>query len=140
MLRELRPKVGKPLNKNEVVRSYQRLTNLDFFESVDVKPIAGVEPNACVLEIDVTEKNTGVFGIGAGYSSADGFVGMISLGDRNFRGTGDSVNVTVSKSSTDSSAKGFIFSYRRPWLDRKETAVPLSTTNTTRMATLWRSS
>ena len=67
VLRELRPKVGKPLNKNEVVRSYQRLTNLDFFESVDVKPIAGVEPNACVLEIDVTEKNTGVFGIGAGY-------------------------------------------------------------------------
>ncbi len=122
VLRELRPKVGKPLNKNEVVRSYQRLTNLDFFESVDVKPIAGVEPNACVLEIDVTEKNTGVFGIGAGYSSADGFVGMISLGDRNFRGTGDSVNVTVSKSSTDSSAKGFIFSYRRPWLDKKETA------------------
>ena len=122
ILRELRPKVGKPLNKNDVVRSYQRLTNLDFFESVDVKPIAGVEPNACVLEVDVTEKNTGVFGIGAGYSSSDGFVGMISLGDRNFRGTGDSINVTLTKSSTDTSAKGYIFSYRRPWLDSKETA------------------
>ena len=34
VLRELRPKVGKPLNRNDVVRSYQRLTNLDFFESV----------------------------------------------------------------------------------------------------------
>ncbi|MDD3114396.1 MAG: BamA/TamA family outer membrane protein [Anaerovibrio sp.] len=122
VLRELRPKVGKPLNKNDVVRSYQRLTNLDFFESVDVKPIAGVEPNACVLEVDVTEKNTGIFGIGAGYSNADGFVGMINLGDRNFRGTGDSINVTLTKSSTDTSAKGYIFSYRRPWLDRKETA------------------
>lgn len=122
ILRELRPKVGKPLNKNDVVRSYQRLTNLDFFESVDVKPIAGVEPNACVLEVDVTEKNTGIFGIGAGYSSSDGFVGMISLGDRNFRGTGDSINVTLTKSSTDTSAKGYIFSYRRPWLDSKETA------------------
>ena len=116
ILRELRPKVGKPLNKNDVVRSYQRLTNLDFFESV------GVEPNACVLEVDVTEKNTGVFGVGAGYSSSDGFVGMISLGDRNFRGTGDSINVTLTKSSTDTSAKGYIFSYRRPWLDSKETA------------------
>lgn len=122
ILRELRPKVGKPLNKNDVVRSYQRLTNLDFFESVDVKPIAGVEPNACVLEVDVTEKNTGVFGVGAGYSSSDGFVGMISLGDRNFRGTGDSINVTLTKSSTDTSAKGYIFSYRRPWLDSTETA------------------
>lgn len=122
VLRELRPEVGKPLNRNDVVRSYQRLTNLDFFESVDVKPIAGVEPNACVLEVDVTEKNTGIFGIGAGYSSSDGFVGMVSLGDRNFRGTGDSVNVTVTKSSNDSSARGYMFSYRRPWLDKKETA------------------
>lgn len=122
VLRELRPKVGKPLNRKDVVRSYQRLTNLDFFESVDVKPIAGMEPNACILEIDVTEKNTGVFGIGAGYSNSDGFAGMISLGDRNFRGTGDSVNVTMTKSSTDDSAKGYIFSYRRPWLDSKETA------------------
>lgn len=122
IVREIRSKVGKPLNKNDVVRTYQRLTNLNYFESVDVKPIAGVEPNACVLEIDLTEKNTGVFGIGAGYSNADGFVGMLSLGDTNFRGTGDSTSITFTKSSTDTSSKGFVFSYRRPWLDSKETA------------------
>ena len=33
--------------------------------------------------------NTGTFGIGAGYSDADGFIGMVSVGDKNFRGTGD---------------------------------------------------
>ena len=123
VMRELRTKVGKPLNKKDVVRSYQRLTNLGYFESVDVKPIPGVEPNACMLEIDLTEKNTGTFGIGAGYSSSDGVIGMISLGDSNFRGIGDSVNVlfTVSGSSTD--ARGYTFSYRRPWLDKKETAL-----------------
>ena len=131
VLRELRPKIGKPLNRNDVVRSYQRLTNLDFFESVDVKPIAGLEPNACVLEVDVTEKNTGIFGIGAGYSSSDGFVGMINLGDRNFRGTGDSVNISITKSSTDTSAKGYTFSYHRPWLDSKETGATFKIYNRT---------
>ena len=131
VLRELRPKIGKPLNRNDVVRSYQRLTNLDFFESVDVKPIAGLEPDACVLEVDVTEKNTGIFGIGAGYSSSDGFVGMINLGDRNFRGTGDSINISITKSSTDTSAKGYTFAYHRPWLDSKETGATFKIYNRT---------
>lgn len=122
ILRELRTKVGKPLNKKDVVRSYQRITNLGFFETVDVKPIPGVEPNACILEVDVTEKNTGTFGIGAGFSSSDGLVGMINVGDSNFRGIGDAINVvyTVSGDSTD--ARGWSFSYRRPWLDKKQTA------------------
>lgn len=122
VLRELRTKVGEPLNKKDVERSYQRLTNLNYFESVDVKPIPGVEPNACVLEVDVTEKNTGVFGIGAGYSNSDGFVGMISLGDNNFRGVGDSINLTLIKGGGKSSSRGFTLSYRRPWLDKRETA------------------
>lgn len=131
VLRELRCKVGEPLNRNDVVRSYQRLTNLNFFESVDVKPTAGLEPNACILEIDVTERNTGMFGIGAGYSNSDGFVGMISLGDRNFRGIGDSISVTFTKSSNDNSSRGYIFSYTRPWLDSKETAGSLRVYNRT---------
>ena len=34
------------------------------------------------IEITVVEMNTGTFGIGAGYSNADGFIGMVSVGDR----------------------------------------------------------
>lgn len=122
VIRELRTKVGEPLNKKDVVRSYNRLTNLNYFESIDIKPIPGVEPNACMLEIDITEKNTGTFGVGAGYSTADGFIGMISIGDSNFRGIGDAIGLTYSMSGSSTDARGWSFFYRKPWLDKKETA------------------
>jgi len=121
VIRELRTKVGEPLNKKDVVRSYNRLTNLNYFESIDIKPIPGVEPNACMLEIDITEKNTGAFGVGAGYSTADGFIGMVSIGDNNFRGIGDAISVMYSISGSSTDARGWAFSYRKPWLDKKET-------------------
>ena len=131
VIRELRTKVGEPLNRKDVVRSYNRLTNLNYFESIDIKPIPGVEPNACMLEIDITEKNTGTFGIGAGYSTADGVIGMISVGDSNFRGIGDSIGITYSMSGSSTDARGWSFSYRKPWLDKKETAGILKIYNRT---------
>lgn len=131
ILREMRCKVGKPLNKNEVTRSYQRINNLQFFESVDVRPVPGVEPNAVVLEVDVKEKNTGSFTIGAGYSSSDGFVGMVGVGDRNFRGTGDSINVNYEFGGNDNDSRGWSFGYRHPWLDKKETSVAFKIFNRT---------
>ena len=122
IMRELRTVVGKPLNKKEMVRSYQRIVNLNYFESVDMKPIPGVEPNACILEIDITEKNTGTFGVGAGYSTSDGIIGMINVGDTNFRGVGDAINLVFTMSGDSTDARGWSFSYRKPWLDKKETA------------------
>ena len=124
--REMRCKVGEPLNKKEVVRSYQRINNLGFFETVDVKPsMSGVEPGAVVLEIDVKERNTGSVGFGAGYSSTDGFIGMISLGDRNFRGTGDAVKISYEFGGNDRDNRGWAFDWKHPWLDRKETSMML---------------
>lgn len=125
ILREMRCKVGEPINRKQVQRSYQRINNLGFFESVDVKPLPGVEPNAVVLEIDVKEKNTGTFGIGMGYNSSEGFVGMISLADRNFRGTGDYLGVSAELGASDTDNRGWSINYRHPWLDRHETSLSL---------------
>ena len=91
--REMKLKPGKPFNAKDARRSMQRVYNLGYFEDVNVKLNPGREPNSVEVEIDVVEMNTGTFGIGAGYSNADGFVGMISIGDKNFRGTGDKINI-----------------------------------------------
>ena len=131
ILREMRQKVGEPFNSKQARRSMQRVYNLGFFEDVNVKMNPGVEPNAVVMEIDVKEKNTGSFGIGAGYSSADGIIGMLSVGDTNFRGTGDAVSLTYEVSGDDTDAHGYRFSYRHPWLDSKETAITLRVYNRT---------
>ena len=122
ILREMRQKPGEPFNANQARRSMQRVYNLGFFEDVNVKMNPGVEPNAVVMEIDVKEKRTGSFGIGAGYSSADGMVGMISISDSNFRGMGDTISLSYEMSGDDTDARGYTFMYSRPWLDKKETA------------------
>ncbi|MBR2179823.1 MAG: BamA/TamA family outer membrane protein [Selenomonadaceae bacterium] len=122
ILREMRQKPGEVFNADKARRSIQRVNNLGFFEEVSVKWNPGVEPNAIVMEIDVKEKRTGTFGIGAGYSSEDGIIGMVSVSDTNLRGTGDAVSIMYEMSGDDEDAHGIAFSYRRPWLDDKETA------------------
>jgi len=122
ILREMRQKPGEIFNANLARRSMQRVNNLGFFEDVKVKMNPGVEPNAIVMEIEVKEKRTGTFGVGAGYSSEDGIIGMVSISDTNFRGIGDSTSITYEMSGDDEDAHGITFSYRRPWLDSKETA------------------
>jgi len=122
ILREMRQKPGEVFNAKLARRSMERVYNLGFFEDVNVKMNDGVEPNAVVMEINVQEKRTGTFGIGAGYSSKDGLIGMVSLGDKNFRGMGDAIALSYEKSADDTDAQGFVFSYRHPWLDSKETA------------------
>lgn len=124
VIREMRLKKGKPFNAKDARRSMQRVYNLGYFEDVNIKLNPGREPNAVEVEISVVEMNTGTFGIGAGYSNADGFVGMISIGDKNFRGTGDKINVRWEFGGEDN--KNYDFSYTRPWIDSKETSATLN--------------
>ena len=84
----------------------------------------GRQPNAVEMEIDVVEMNTGTFGIGAGYSDADGFVGMISVGDKNLRGTGDSILLRWEFGGADN--RNYELVYRKPWLDKKETSLGIA--------------
>ena len=131
ILREMRQKPGEVFNAKSARRSMQRVYNLGFFEDVNIKMNPGVEPNAIVMEINVKEKRTGTFGIGAGYSSEDGIIGMVSIADTNFRGVGDSVSVTYEMSGDDEDAHGIVFAYRHPWIDQRETAGLLRVYNRT---------
>ena len=124
ILREIRLKKGEPFNSTLARRSLNRIQNLGFFEDVNMKLNPGRAPNAVEMEIDVVEQNTGTFGIGAGYSDADGFIGMITVGDKNLRGTGDSIMLRWEFGGVDN--KNYEFTYTKPWLDKKETSLSLS--------------
>ena len=124
--REMKLKKGQPFNSKDARRSMQRIYNLGYFEDVNIKLNPGKTPNAVDVEITVVEMNTGTFGIGAGYSDADGFLGMVSVGDKNFRGTGDKVNVRWEFGGDSDNNKNYEFSYTKPWIDDKETSVGLS--------------
>lgn len=124
ILREIRLKKGEPFNSALARRSMNRIQNLGFFEDVNMKLNPGRQPNAVEMEVNVVEMNTGTFGIGAGYSDADGFVGMISVGDKNLRGTGDSIMLRWEFGGEDN--RNYELTYRKPWLDKKETSLGIT--------------
>ena len=121
--REMRMKPGEVFNSQKARRSMQRVYNLGFFDDVSVRILPGKEnPDNIIMELTVVEKRTGSFGIGAGYSSEDGFLGMVSIGDTNFRGTGDSVKAMYEFGGDSGDDSGYSISYTKPWLDEKETS------------------
>ena len=115
--RELKLKKGKPFNKCLASRSMERLYNLGYFEDVNMKLLPGkTNEHDVIIEIDVIEQKTGIVTVGAGYSDADGTVGIIELGDTNFRGTGDKVNLHWEFGGAGD-GKNYTLSYTRPWIN-----------------------
>ena len=129
--REMKLKKGEPFNAKAARRSMQRIYNLGYFEDVNIKLNPGQKPNTVVVEISVVEMSTGTFGIGAGYSDADGILGMISIGDKNFKGTGDKVNAMWEFGGDEEYNKNYQLSYVRPWIDKKETTMGITVYNMT---------
>ncbi|OAM92722.1 Beta-barrel assembly machine subunit BamA [Pelosinus fermentans] len=123
--REMKLKPNQPFNVKDAKRSMQKVYNLGYFEDVNMKLNPGKEPNAIVLETTVVEQKTGRFSIGGGYSKNDGMIGIIELGDDNFRGTGDKVKLHWEFGGSASN-KNYEVSYTRPWLDDKQTSLGFS--------------
>lgn len=93
--RELPLAEGDLFTTQKLERAKQRLVNLGYFEDVKVTTAPGPQKDRIVITIAVTEKPTGMFSIGAGYSSVDSFIGTLDLSQRNFLGKGLEVFLRV---------------------------------------------
>jgi outer membrane protein insertion porin family len=84
--RELAISPGDVLDMVRVKISKQRLEGLDYFDKVDIRPepIDPPTPGEKDLVINVDEKNTGNFTVGAGFSSVDSLVGYAEVSQANF--------------------------------------------------------
>ncbi len=109
--RELTFGEGDALNRALVQQSVKRLETLGYFKSVKFREERGSAPDRVVLALDVAEQDTGEFGISGGYSTADGWVTNVTVGDRNVLGTGNSVRLSVDYGQY---TKGFDLSLTRP--------------------------
>jgi outer membrane protein insertion porin family len=97
-------------------RSRQKLVNLGYFEKVDVTTQPGSDKTKIIVNVEVTERPTGIFSLGGGYSSVDSFIGSIDLAQRNFLGRGLEASIRLRAGGT--SQQGVI-SFTDPWfLDR----------------------
>jgi outer membrane protein insertion porin family len=89
--RELRVSEGELFTFQKLVRSRQRLFNLGYFDEVTVNTEQGSTPDKIIVNIDVKERATGIFSIGAGYSSLDSLFATLDVSQRNLFGRGQEV-------------------------------------------------
>ncbi|ESZ41114.1 outer membrane protein assembly factor yaeT [Mesorhizobium sp. L2C054A000] len=96
--REFDVSEGDAFNQVLIQRAKKRLEKLDYFEKVDVSTVPGSEPDQVVLVVDVVEKSTGEFSVGAGYSTGGETAGPSvegSVAERNFLGRGQYIKVSA---------------------------------------------
>ncbi|MBR4926882.1 MAG: outer membrane protein assembly factor BamA [Alphaproteobacteria bacterium] len=93
--REFRIKEGDAFNASKLRRSKQRIENLDYFETVNLKTISSGEMGKTDIAVDVTEKSTGSFSIGVGWSSYDGLLFDTGIQERNILGTGNTLGLNL---------------------------------------------
>jgi outer membrane protein insertion porin family len=86
--REVRLDEGDVYNSKLIKRSYQRINNLNFFDSVDLNPKPRVREKIVDLDVRVKEKLTGMISVGGGYSSIDKFIVTGEITQTNLFGKG----------------------------------------------------
>lgn len=86
--REFRLAEGDPLVTQQVRRSRERIRSLGFFSDVQINSAPGSASDRVILNTQVTERATGEFTLGGGYSTDAGFLADIGLRERNLLGTG----------------------------------------------------
>ena len=72
----------------------------------------GSAPDRVVVNVDVEEQPTGEFSISGGYSTSDGFIAEMSIGERNLLGKGQYAKASIQYGQY---TKGFDVSFVEPY-------------------------
>jgi outer membrane protein insertion porin family len=104
---------GDAYNRALIDRAERRLKNLNYFKTVRITNEPGSAPDRVVINVNVEEKPTGEFSISGGYSTADGFIGEVSVADRNLMGRGQYAKAGVTYGER---VRGFDLSFVEPYL------------------------
>ncbi|NUQ35441.1 MAG: BamA/TamA family outer membrane protein, partial [Planctomycetaceae bacterium] len=104
---------GDLFTLQKLQRARQRLVNLGYFETVNVTTQPGADRTRIIVNVEVTERPTGLFSIGGGFSSVDAFVGTIDLSQRNFLGRGWELTLRL---RLGANVQQGIVSFTEPWL------------------------
>jgi len=108
---------GDAFNKVLIDRAERRLKGLGYFKNVKITNEPGSAPDRVVVNVDVEEQSTGEFSVSGGYSTSDGFLAEVSVGERNLLGRGQYAKASVQYGQY---AKGFSVSFAEPYfLDQR---------------------
>jgi outer membrane protein insertion porin family len=103
---------GDAYNQVLVDRAERRLNNLGYFKRVRISNEPGSSADRVVVNVDVEDQSTGSFAISGGYSTADGFIGEVSVTETNFLGRGQFVRLA---GQLGQRVHGVDFSFTEPY-------------------------
>ncbi|MGX9119410.1 outer membrane protein assembly factor BamA [Mesorhizobium sp. BHbsci] len=130
--REFDVSEGDAFNQVLIQRAKKRLEALNYFEKVEVSTVPGSEPDQVVLVVDVVEKSTGEFSIGAGYSTGGDTSGPSvegSITERNFLGRGQFIKLSAGGGRN---SRDYSFSFTEPYFLGRRIAAGFDVFNRTR--------
>jgi outer membrane protein insertion porin family len=111
--RELALVEGEDFSGTGLRKSTQRLNRLGFFENVGIQTKKGSKEDQMILDINVKERPTGSFSLGAGYSQYEGAIGLAEVSQRNLFGTGEQLSAAASISTVSTY---YNVQFLEPWL------------------------
>lgn len=128
--REIVMQEGERFTTRKLERARQKLVNLGYFDQVKATTSPGSSKDRIVVNIEVTEKPTGLFSIGGGFSSQDGLIGTLDLSQRNFLGRGWEVFLRIRGGANAQQGQ---IGFTEPWLFDRPLAAGFDLFNTRRV-------
>ncbi|MGJ5072640.1 outer membrane protein assembly factor BamA [Bradyrhizobium oligotrophicum] len=110
--REFDVSEGDAYNRTLIDRAERRLRNLNYFKTVKISTRPGSASDRVVLDVEAIDQATGDFNVSGGYSSTDGLLAEVKIGDRNVLGTGNTAQATFTYGQF---ARGASLSFTSPY-------------------------
>ena len=123
--REMRSKVGDPLNRDKVQADTSRIFATNLFSDVQNPRTEPVEEGRARLIIPVQEQRTGQVQVGFGYSSQQRLTGTLEIAENNFRGRGQGVSASWTVGGI-AARNQYELGFTEPWLDKNNTSLSAS--------------
>ena len=124
--RELKFAEGDRFSITGIKDSKKKLKNTTFFKDTDFKVVKTDDPKKVNIDLNVDEKPTGTFSIGAGYSTSEKALVSGAISEDNFLGTGRKM---VLEAAISGYTTEFRFTYLEPYILDKNLSAGFSLFN-----------
>jgi outer membrane protein insertion porin family len=111
--REIKVVEGDYFSGKDLRKSTRNVQHLGFFEDVQIQTKKGSKEGLMDLYVSVKERATGMFSIGAGYSSEDNVFGIFSISQNNLFGRGQRLQTSA---KIGGKVTKYDIRFTEPWL------------------------
>ena len=124
--RELTFVEGDAYNSSKIKASERHIRGTGLFDNIEIKIDEMVGTNKTEVDVGVTERSTGQFTVGAGFSSLDGAIGSIGIKESNLFGEAKELSLNLGLSTRKSEID---LSFTDPYFLNKDLAAGIDIFN-----------